>query len=513
MTYPVIKDTGYVLVHTPDILKHNGSTQVNTFQQDPKHEYLLNLNKSLRTFSDVVSYAPNQCYIGNIEPDKLKEISKPWYGKENFIDEQRYGSLGEIMPQDEFYLLMQHVDSFDLVLLSEDFINATKSKIASHPILNTMNINLDNSTSLDEIESLVATHTAEGLYDNDTLIGCVKQAHNSDENLAAHFMLENLALKASAALSLMQLASKKNIEMSNIDYIIECSEEACGDMNQRGGGNFAKAIGEICGCVNATGSDVRSFCAAPAHAMVYASALVKSGIYKNVAVVAGGAVSKLGMNGKDHVKKAMPLLEDTLGGFAVIVSENDGINPIIRTDIIGRHKIGTGSSPQAVMTSLIADPLEQANLKITDIEKYSPEMQNPEITMPAGAGDVPLANFKMIAALAVKRGQLERKELMNFVNDHGIPGFAVTQGHIPSGIPFIGHACHQMLRKELHNTMIIGKGSLFLGRMTNLFDGVSFVIEANNGVSGESIQFDEGKVRKLIAESMRKMAETLADKE
>ena len=27
--------------------------------------------------------------------------------------------------------------------------------------------------------------------------------------------------------------------------------------------------------------------------------------------------------------------------------------------------------------------------------------------------------------------------------------------------------------------MIIGKGSLFLGRMTNLFDGVSFVIHGN----------------------------------
>ena len=29
--------------------------------------------------------------------------------------------------------------------------------------------------------------------------------------------------------------------------------------------------------------------------------------------------------------------------------------------------------------------------------------------------------------------------------------------------------------------MIVGKGSLFLGRMTNLFDGVSFVVEANEG--------------------------------
>ena len=33
-------------------------------------------------------------------------------------------------------------------------------------------------------------------------------------------------------------------------------------------------------------------------------------------------------------------------------------------------------------------------------------MQNPDITKPAGAGDVPLANYKMIGALAVKNGEL-----------------------------------------------------------------------------------------------------------
>ena len=39
-------------------------------------------------------------------------------------------------------------------------------------------------------------------------------------------------------------------------------------MNQRGGGNFAKAAAEVAGFVNATGSDVRGFCAGPAHAML-----------------------------------------------------------------------------------------------------------------------------------------------------------------------------------------------------------------------------------------------------
>ena len=59
-----------------------------------------------------------------------------------------------------------------------------------------------------------------------------------------------------------------DINIGDIDYIIECSEEACGDMNQRGGGNFAKAIGETLGLNNATGSDLRSFCAAPSHPLL-----------------------------------------------------------------------------------------------------------------------------------------------------------------------------------------------------------------------------------------------------
>ena len=64
-------------------------------------------------------------------------------------------------------------------------------------------------------------------------------------------------------------------------------------------------------------------------------------------------------------------------------------------------------------------------------------MQNPDITKPAGAGDVPLANYKMIAALSVMKGQIERADIPKFVAERGMPGFVPTQGHIPSGVPYI----------------------------------------------------------------------------
>ncbi|MEE3378534.1 MAG: DUF5940 domain-containing protein, partial [Lachnospiraceae bacterium] len=181
-------------------------------------------------------------------------------------------------------------------------------------------------------------------------------------------------------------------------------------------------------------------------------------------------------------------------------------------DILGRHTVGTGSAPQNVIGSLVADPLERAGLKITDIDKYSPEMQNPDITKPAGAGDVPAANYKMIGALAVKKGEISRKELASFVEEHGLTGFAPTQGHIPSGVPYIGFAREDILAGKIKKAMIIGKGSLFLGRMTNLFDGVSFVIQANEGAKDKG-GVSEEEVKGMIAKAMKQFAASLLAEE
>src|SRR5699024_546980 len=330
-----------------------------------------------------------------------------------------------------------------------------------------------------------------------------------DTNLSAHVLFENLAVKASGALAIMNLIEKNNIDPEDVEYVIECSEEACGDMNQRGGGNFAKALAETAGLTNATGSETRGFCAAPTHAIIEASALVQAGVFKNVVVAAGGSTAKLGMNGKDHIKKGFPILEDTLGGFAVLISENDGENPIFRTDILGRHTVGTGSSPQGVMSALVTDPLDKADMKITDIDKYSVEMQNPDVTKPAGAGDVPTANYKMIAALGVMKKDIERTQLNDFIKEHGMVGWAPTQGHIPSGVPYAGFAREDILSGKINRAMIVGKGSLFLGRMTNLFDGVSIVIEKNPGKVDEDKGVSEEEVRKLVAESMKDFASHL----
>ena len=463
----VIKGASYVLAHTPQMVVYNGTTQTTERIVNPKSEYLKELESHLRSYEDCVSYWPNQVYIGNATPDDLAEVEFPYYDKKK-DGAERYGKYGEIMPEEEFILLVQACDQFEVVMLDKEFVAAHKEAFAADPIITEDIVaRLHEGMELAEIEKVVNEEHAEGLYVAGKLVGCVKRAHDIDVNLSAHVMHENLMSKATSVLALLYAVRNTGIEKTDIEYVIDCAEEACGDMNQRGGGNFAKAAAEVAGLLNATGSDSRGFCAGPSHALIEAA-------------------------------------------FCVIISENDGESPEINLDILGRHTVGTGSAPQNVIGSLVADPLERNGMKITDIDKFSPEMQNPDITKPAGAGDVPLANYKMIAALAVKKGDLEKKDMPAFASKHGLTGWAPTQGHIPSGVPYIGFAREDILAGKMKRAMIVGKGSLFLGRMTNLFDGVSFVIQANTKAEAEAAAgVSEEEVKGLIAKTMKDFAATL----
>ena len=505
----VIKGAGYFLAHTPDMVLHNGTTQTTERIVNPDSEYLKQLPNHLRDWNTVLAYWPNQVYIGNKTPDELAAIPQPWFEQTCDVN-ARYGKYGQMMPQEEFLLLMQAVDVFDLVKLEKSFVAEHKAAFAANEMIDeTIVARIKDGIEGEEIARLVNEEHSEPLYHNNVLVGCVNRAHDIDVNLSAHVMHENMVSKASSVLALLSALKNAGVNKEDVEYVVDCCEEACGDMNQRGGGNFAKATAEIAGLMNATGSDVRGFCAGPAHALIDAASLVAAGTFKCVVVSAGGCTAKLGMNGKDHVKKGLPIMEDMIGGFAVVITADDGVSPEINLQIVGRHTVGTGSAPQAVISSLVADALDRNGMKITDIDKYFSEMQNPDITKPAGAGDVPLSNYKMIAALAVKKGDLQKADMPNFLVKHGLTGWAPTQGHIPSGVPYMGFAREDILEGRVNRAMIIGKGSLFLGRMTNLFDGVSFVIQANTGAEKAEAGVSEEQVKSLIAKAMKEFAATL----
>lgn len=515
MTYAVLKAAGYFLTHLPDMVFDYGTTATTEKVVNPDSEYLKEGPKHLRTYEQVVNYLPNQVYIGNVDPTKLKEVPKPWSDDDKYLEgADSVGKLGDIMTQDEFYGLIKISDQFELVFLEKEFTDQAREALNSHEMYSEELIaRLGEGVDQEKLQKEM-DEGAEGLYKGDKLVGTVARAHDVDVNLSAHVMVENLVSKASGLAAAIELLKKNNINPADIDYVIECSEEAAGDMNQRGGGSFSKAIAELAGLTNATGSDQRGFCAGPAHSLINAASLVAAGTFKNVMVVAGGSTAKLGMNGKDHVKKGLPILEDVAGGFAALISENDGVSPIIRNDIIGKHTVGTGSAPQKVTEALMVAPLERNGLKITDVDAYSTEMQNSDITVPAGAGDVPEANMKMIGALGTMKKHIEKSEMMDFIQKHGVEGFAPTQGHIPSGAPYLGFAVKNLTEGDMNRVMIVGKGSLFLGRMTNLFDGISFIIERNTGeVSSNEGGSSKEEIKSLIAESLRDFAASLISEE
>ncbi|MEA2521011.1 MAG: glycine/sarcosine/betaine reductase complex component subunit beta, partial [Actinomycetota bacterium] len=207
--------------------------------------------------------------------------------------------------------------------------------------------------------------------------------------------------------------------------------------------------------------------------------LIEAGIEERVLVVAGGSLAKLGMKFEGALAKGFPIIEDMLAGMAVVLEVADGSNgPVLRTDAIGRMPVGAGAAPQAQLEALVGGPLDAMGITITDIDTYATEIHNPEITEPQGGGDVADRNYRMLAGLGVVRGELERADIPDFARSHGLPGFSPTQGHIASAVPWLPHALGRFERGEITRTMLIAKGSLFLGRLTHLWDGVSVTLEA-----------------------------------
>ncbi|MEO8289925.1 MAG: glycine/sarcosine/betaine reductase complex component C subunit beta [Gaiellaceae bacterium] len=422
-----------VLAHAPDLVRHGSKPT----REDAADQ----IKPALRTFDEALGYPPHQVFIGNLAPDVLWKIERPWW--KHPAEAKTEGPFGVFVEQEELYRRIAEADQFQL-------------------------FHLDGRETHDG---------ALPLFRNGSRAGVMERAHDLDESLSASVLLENLACKATGALALEHLLAKTGFPAEELGYAIGCGEEAVGDRYQRGGGNLGKAIAEQAGCTNASGSDVKAFCAGPIHALVIAASLVSAGVYEHVAVVAGGSLAKLGMKFSGALRHDVPVLEDVLAGLAILVGPPGNGAPTIRLDAVGRHRVGSGSAQQAVLEDLVVEPLQRLGRGILDVERYATELHDPEITEPAGAGNVPQRNYKLIGALAVKRGELDRAKLDDFERDRGLPGFSPTQGHVASAVPWLPHGLEALRAGDIGSTMLVAKGSLFLGRMTELADGMSILLE------------------------------------
>ena len=94
---------------------------------------------------------------------------------------------------------------------------------------------------------------------------------------------------------------------------------------------------------------------------------------------------------------------------------------------------------------------------------------------------MPQLNYKVIGGLAALAREIAPADVPAFARAHGLPGFSPTQGHIASAIPFLAHALDGLRDGRYRRTLFLAKGSLFLGRMTQMADGISMIAERNEG--------------------------------
>ena len=105
-----------VLVHVPDLVRYGSKPwrEAARKEQAPGEVFA-----DLRPFEEVVAYAPNQAFIGNLPPEDLGEIQAPWYENPR-AGASPEGAFGEILPQDSFYALLEAADQFGLIMLERE---------------------------------------------------------------------------------------------------------------------------------------------------------------------------------------------------------------------------------------------------------------------------------------------------------------------------------------------------------------------------------------------------------
>ncbi len=487
--FAVVRAASLVLAHTPGLARH-GSKPTRVLAGDP--ELATRFLASLRGFPDALAYPPHQAFLGVCHPRELPP--RPWVRPSRpgatsdgpapagpaRDGRARFAPFGELMPEEEFLGLLAAVDEFNLVVLQPEVAERAARRLADHPLGPHLDLGRV-SASTGDAAAAVSSDAAPLYLGGDRLAGALRAGHAEDEALAALVLLENLACKATGTLALLHLLHDHGLDPGAVEYTISCSEEAVGDRYQRGGGNMGKSIAGVAGLGGSSGADVKDFCAAPIPALVIAASLVVAGVFRQVAVVAGGSLPKLGMKFEGHLRHGLPVLEDVIGGAALLVTADDGVSPRIRLDAVGRHRVSSGGSGAQILHDLTVCPLEAVGARMVDVDDYATELHDPEVTEPQGSGDVAARNYRTIAALAVRRGEIGRGESAAFVTERGMPGYAPTQGHLASALCYLPHAVTRLRTGGADKVLLLAKGSLFLGRMSQRSDGMSVLLERNGG--------------------------------
>ena len=169
-----IHSCSLVLAHAPDLVRH-GSKPARELAADGDG-LLASLTGALRSYEDALGYPPHQALIGNLRPDALWGVDRPWWA--NPVEPQARGPFGVVVDQAELYRRMLASDSFGL-------------------------FNLDGSP---------AANGGLAIHEAGAVVGSMAGAHDLDESLSAAVLLENLACKATGALALEHLLQATGLD-------------------------------------------------------------------------------------------------------------------------------------------------------------------------------------------------------------------------------------------------------------------------------------------------------------
>ena len=190
MDNPVIASCVFSLAHVPNLVCH-GSKPRRELARDPS--LAARLTGALRSYDEACRYPPNQTFIGNLSPQQLGTIERPWHAARGGSDSPA-GPFGEILGQDLFYALLEKANVLQppLVELNPETARDLRAALAAHPVLGAL-ANAGHGPS-PSVKSTDPQFLA--LMSGEKLRGWVRRDSRTegreDENLSAHTLLEAL---------------------------------------------------------------------------------------------------------------------------------------------------------------------------------------------------------------------------------------------------------------------------------------------------------------------------------
>ena len=288
----------------------------------------------------------------------------------------------------------------------------------------------------------------------DEVVGAFAPATTtSDESLTAHVLLENLSMQGQRGARPAPSARVRR-RRPRVDHVR--------DRVRRGGrGRSVPARRRqpregdrrgTAGSTDASGVDVKAFCAAPGPRADRGRRAGRGGRLRAGRRRRG----RLGRQARHEVPgRARDGVPDprgrARGRWPCCVGPADGSTVrSMRMDAVGRHRVAPGSSQQALLEDIVGAPLDAMGRRSATSTGTRPSSTTRRSPSRRAAATSPTATTGCSQGSASCAASSSATDIAGVRRAHGLPGFSPTQGHIASAVPWLPHALARVRAGELH---------------------------------------------------------------